>query len=140
MFNIIYKKENGEIYNITTATNETVLSNYETDVYAAIQVDNVPQVNPLRQQLLVSNGQLSVVNHTLTAKQELEIQIIESNQIIDTLKANLTSTDYKAIKFAEGLISDAEYLATKQEREAWRNQINTLETTVSSLVAQLKAL
>ena len=36
-------------------------------------------------------------------------------------------TDYKAIKFAEGLISDEEYQPIKEQREEWRRQINEYE-------------
>jgi hypothetical protein len=43
------------------------------------------------------------------------------------LKAALSATDYKAIKYAEGLISAEEYAPTKAERQALREQINALE-------------
>ncbi|MDR2046542.1 MAG: hypothetical protein LBP79_01325 [Clostridiales bacterium] len=46
---------------------------------------------------------------------------------IEALKAQLSATDYKAIKYAEGLYSDDEYAATKAEREALREQIRALE-------------
>ena len=47
--------------------------------------------------------------------------------IIDDLKQRLADTDYKAIKYAEGLISDEEYAETKQLRQEWRDEINKLE-------------
>lgn len=47
---------------------------------------------------------------------------------IVTLKAKLSATDYKAIKYAEGVLSASEYAETKAQREAWRSRINTLET------------
>ena len=53
-----------------------------------------------------------------------KIEII--NQI-SILKEQLSSTDYKAIKFAEGWITEEEYLPTKTERQSLRDQINTLE-------------
>lgn len=46
---------------------------------------------------------------------------------INELKDNLYATDYKAIKYAEGLISEAEYAPIKAERQAWRDEINALE-------------
>ena len=46
---------------------------------------------------------------------------------INKLKALLKATDYKAIKYAEGLISEADYLPIKLERQGYRNQINELE-------------
>ena len=46
---------------------------------------------------------------------------------ISQLKAKLQATDYKAIKFAEGLITAEEYEAIKQQRQEWRDEINRLE-------------
>ena len=46
---------------------------------------------------------------------------------IAQLKQNLLDTDYKAIKFAEGLISDEDYAPIKKQRQQWRNEINLLE-------------
>ena len=42
------------------------------------------------------------------------------------LKKLLADTDYKAIKYAEGLISEEEYAETKAQRQAWRDELNTL--------------
>lgn len=47
---------------------------------------------------------------------------------IYALKQQLLSTDYQAIKYAEGEISASEYYEIKQKRKAWRSEINTLET------------
>ena len=47
--------------------------------------------------------------------------------LIAELKQNLLDTDYKAIKYAEGLISEAEYAETKALRQEWREEINRLE-------------
>lgn len=46
---------------------------------------------------------------------------------IDLLKKKLADTDYKAIKYAEGLISDEEYAPIKAERQHFRDEINRLE-------------
>ena len=42
-------------------------------------------------------------------------------------KSQLSATDYKAIKFAEGLISVLDYEPIKAERQALRDRINELE-------------
>lgn len=52
-------------------------------------------------------------------------------QRINYLKLKLSKTDYKAIKYAEGLISDEDYATVKAERQDWRNEINALEAEVS---------
>ena len=46
------------------------------------------------------------------------------------LKAQLAATDYKAIKYAEGWLSDEEYTQIKAERQAIRDKINELEREV----------
>ena len=51
-------------------------------------------------------------------------------QRINYLKLKLSETDYKAIKYAEGLISDEDYATVKAERQDWRNKINALESEV----------
>lgn len=43
------------------------------------------------------------------------------------LKQLLTESDYKAIKFAEGQLTEEEYTPIKQQRQAWRDEINQLE-------------
>ena len=57
---------------------------------------------------------------------ELEKEASPEMQIAQ-LKQNLCDTDYKAIKFAEGLISEEDYAPIKKQRQQWRNEINLLE-------------
>lgn len=60
---------------------------------------------------------------------EKYVKIIEGNpeREIQVLKQKLVETDYKALKFAEGYLTEAEYAATKAQRQAWRDEINALE-------------
>ena len=46
---------------------------------------------------------------------------------IEMLKAELASTDYKAIKYAEGWLTEEEYAPIKAARQAIRDEINALE-------------
>ena len=46
---------------------------------------------------------------------------------ITQLKKQLSDTDYKAIKFAEGQISEEEYASVRAERQGYRDRINYLE-------------
>ena len=46
---------------------------------------------------------------------------------ITQLKKQLSDTDYKAIKYAEGQISEEEYASVKAERQGYRDRINELE-------------
>ena len=51
----------------------------------------------------------------------------EKLERISELKSLLSATDYKAIKYAEGLISEEEYAPIKSQRQAYRDEINKLE-------------
>ena len=46
---------------------------------------------------------------------------------IEVLKLELQETDYKAIKYAEGWISEEDYKIIKEDRQRIRNRINELE-------------
>lgn len=52
---------------------------------------------------------------------------------ITELKKKLTETDYIAIKYAEGWITELEYDEVKSQRQEWRNEINQLEAEQASL-------
>lgn len=55
------------------------------------------------------------------------IHDIEVAPRISELKQLLTDTDYKAIKYAEGEITAEEYAPIREQRRAWRVEINNLE-------------
>ena len=46
---------------------------------------------------------------------------------IEGLKLELQETDYKALKYAEGWISEEDYKIIKEDRQRIRNRINELE-------------
>lgn len=46
---------------------------------------------------------------------------------IDELKALLSQSDYKAIKYAEGVLTEVEYAPIKTLRQSYRAEINALE-------------
>lgn len=52
---------------------------------------------------------------------------------IRTLKRSLAETDYKAIKYAEGVMADEDYQETGIQRQAWRRRINELEAVIADL-------
>lgn len=62
-----------------------------------------------------------------TAEEIAQLQPTVEQQIAG-LKQNLADTDYKAIKYAEGFISDEDYAETKVLRQSWRDEINRLES------------
>ena len=52
---------------------------------------------------------------------------IHASLKILALKDELQKTDYKAIKYSEGWLTDEEYAETKVERQRIREEINRLE-------------
>lgn len=50
---------------------------------------------------------------------------------MEEIKSQLSDSDYKAIKYAEGCYTDAEYAPTKLYRDALRAEYNTLEQEVT---------
>ena len=71
-------------------------------------------------------NELTKVEEYIPTKEEIAKQ--EKLNRINELKKLLSSTDYQAIKYAEGLITEEEYLPIKTQRQAWRNEINELES------------
>ena len=61
---------------------------------------------------------------------ESELAIAYKKKRISELKELLKATDYQAIKYAEGFISEEDYLPIKQTRLGYRNEINELETQI----------
>ena len=57
----------------------------------------------------------------------------ELSKEIAELKAKLISTDYQAIKYAEGELTAEEYAETKAKRKAWREEINAKEAEIEAL-------
>lgn len=62
---------------------------------------------------------------------EKELTVIAAKQRIAELNRLLAKSDYKAIKFAEGLIPAEDYAPIKAERQAWRDEINENEQRLS---------
>lgn len=61
-----------------------------------------------------------------TTYQEAKNKETKLNRIAE-LKYKLIETDYQAIKYAEGQLSEEEYASLKLQRQLWRDEINKLE-------------
>lgn len=79
----------------------------------------IPQKNGYRAKLNMDDRKVWYDLYK-TERQKIEEEI-------DILKQKLFNTDYKAIKYAEGQLTEEEYGPIKQERQSWRNRINELE-------------
>lgn len=93
--------------------------------YATFQVDKTwveteDEIvgTPLGQQLL---------SYTQTQEYQMKLATYNKQLQIAQLKKQLADTDYQAIKYAEGQISEQDYASIKEQRQAWRDEINELE-------------
>ena len=71
------------------------------------------------------------INGTIRDMTPEEIAAMQTKQPtaeeqISAIKEQLTATDYMAIKFAEGWLSEADYAPIKAQRQAWRETIGEL--------------
>lgn len=62
-----------------------------------------------------------------------ESENVKIKREIDKLKENLANTDYQAIKYAEGMISEENYQSIKEQRQKWRDEINNYEETLKEV-------
>ena len=69
-----------------------------------------------------------VVRHPKLVENDNTIEEQKANALkrIEELKALLKESDYRAIKYAEGYYSEQEYKPFKEQRQAYRDEINSL--------------
>lgn len=72
--------------------------------------------------VVVQDGEFSVC---LEYDEQQRVQYARIQQ----LKGMLYQTDYKALKYADGALSEEEYAPVRAERQAWRDEINKIEET-----------
>lgn len=75
----------------------------------------------------VVDGKFTIKRRTPTIEELHNDDIQAINREISELKRKLFDTDYKAIKYSEGLLTDEEYAEVKAQRQEWRAGINKLE-------------
>lgn len=108
--------ENGNVERVEIPCDKTL--------YTQEQVDAIFAGRGANQVLKDVNGVPTYVN--LYTDAELTVQA--NKKRIAELKALLQATDYQAIKYAEGFISEVDYASIKQVRQSYRNKINEIES------------
>ena len=78
----------------------------------------------------VVDGKFTIKRRTPTVEEIKADEATEINRQIRELKQKLFDTDYKAIKYSEGWLTDEEYAEAKAQREEWRKRINELEASL----------
>lgn len=75
----------------------------------------------------VDDGRFVIKRRTPTDEEIKRDKTQAINKEIQDLKQQLAATDYQAIKYAEGWLTEEEYLPIKVKRSTWRARINELE-------------
>ena len=78
----------------------------------------------------VVDGKFTIKRRTPTVEEVSRDKVQVINKEISELKKKLFDTDYKAIKYSEGWLTDEEYAEVKAQREEWRKRINELEASL----------
>jgi hypothetical protein len=60
-------------------------------------------------------------------------ELEEKEARLNAVRQLLDGSDYKAIKHSEGAITDGEYATVKAQRQAWREEVNSLEAAIREL-------
>ncbi len=79
----------------------------------------------------IINGMVQITESEYNQLKEINKQKLQIKSQIAELKRNLANTDYQAIKYAEGQLTEQEYASMKAQRQAWRDEINQLEQTLA---------
>lgn len=82
------------------------------------------------QEKIEINGKFYPYTRDLTPEEELDMPEVSKEDRIAELKQALLDTDYKAIKYAEGWLTEEEYEPIKVQRQVWRDEINALEAEI----------
>ena len=121
MIKVNYNQETGKVIS------------FGKDIQPYIEITEQERKQPLPDKYsyyAVVNGKFTIKRRNPT-KEELEAdnrQVVERE--ISELKRKLSDTDYKAIKYAEGFLTEEEYKETKAQRQMWRDRINELESKI----------
>ena len=70
--------------------------------------------------IVIKDGAFSIC---LTYDETQKEQAARMNE----LKAKLNNTDYQAIKFSDGAITEEKYAPIRKQRAAWRSEINQIQ-------------
>ena len=75
----------------------------------------------------VENGEFMIKRRTPSEAETKADSIASINQQIRELQSKLAATDYQALKYSEGWITEKDYTEIKANRQSWRDTINQLQ-------------
>lgn len=121
MIKVNYNQETGKVIS------------FGKDIKPYIEITEQERKQPLPDKYsyyAVVDGKFTIKRRTPTIEELHNDDIQDINREINVLKKRLFDTDYKAIKYAEGWLTDKEYAEVKAQREEWRKRINKLEASL----------
>lgn len=75
----------------------------------------------------VENGEFVIKRRTPSEAETKADTIASINRQIRELQGKLAATDYQALKYSEGWITEKDYTEIKANRQSWRDAINQLQ-------------
>lgn len=118
MIKVNYNQETGKVIS------------FGKDIQPYIEITEQERKQPLPDKYsyyAVVDGKFTIKRRIPTVEEVKADEATEINRQIRELKQKLFDTDYKAIKYSEGLLTDEEYAEVKAQRQEWRTEINKLE-------------
>ena len=102
------------------------------EIYTASEKKIGDEWNYSEEDIVIAfDGRLLFKSQTETNEyKELETKYINNKKYEDEIKmikSYLAATDYKALKFSDGALTEEEYAPIRAQRQAWRDEINMLE-------------
>ena len=117
--------------NYNQETGKVISFGKDTQPYIEITEQERKQPLPDRYSYYaVVDGKFTIKRRTPTVEELHNDDIQDINREINELKKKLFDTDYKAIKYSEGWLTDEEYAEVKAQREEWRKRINKSEASL----------
>lgn len=101
---------------------------YDEDTIEQEEIKDKPIRDTETNEIIGFETREIVVRHPKLIENDNTIEEQKANALkrIEELKALLKESDYRAIKYAEGFYTDEEYKPFKEQRQAYRDEINSL--------------
>ena len=104
---------------------------FHTDLEAMRQIDGIEQADLEidDNEFKKAGGIVRMINGGIVLGKTAEEKQVEQNAArVQVLKRHLADTDYIAVKIAEGSATKNDYAQKIAERQAWREELRTLES------------
>jgi hypothetical protein len=101
---------------------------YDEDTIEQEEIKDKPIRDTESNEIIGFETREIVVRHPKLVENDNTIEEQKANALkrIEELKALLKDSDYRAIKYAEGFYTDEEYSPYKEQRQVYRDEINSL--------------